>query len=136
MELNRKEIIKSLECCEQDNCRECPSRGNCHELHSYALALVKELIEENNRCVVFISEEGNFQINPQEELLGHPDPVGDRGICGCYKQCQADTVHKFAEYLKKHSFMCDPGNGHSFDAIDADELDEFVEEFLEENDDV
>ena len=51
MELNREEIIKSLECCEQNNCRECPSRGNCHELHSYALALIKELIEENEKLV-------------------------------------------------------------------------------------
>lgn len=45
MELNREEIIKSLECCEQSNCKECPSRGNCHELHSYALALIRELTE-------------------------------------------------------------------------------------------
>ena len=45
MELNREEIIKSLECCEQSNCKECPSRGNCHELHSYALALIRELAE-------------------------------------------------------------------------------------------
>ena len=128
MELNREEIIKDL----QEVVDNYSGSWKRYEVLANALALIKELIEENNRCVVFISEEDNFQINPQEELLGHPDPVGDKGICGCYKECQADTVHKFAEYLKKHSFMCDPGNGHSFDAIDMDELDDYVKEFLEE----
>lgn len=42
-------------------------------------------------------------------------------------------VMAFVGYLKEHSFMCDPGNGFSFDAIDADELDDFAKEFLEEN---
>jgi hypothetical protein len=40
-------------------------------------------------------------------------------------------VMAFAVYLKEHSFMCDPGNGFSFDAIDVDELDDYVKEFLE-----
>lgn len=48
MKLNREEIIKSLECCKQNNCKECPSRGNCHELHTYSLALIRELTEERD----------------------------------------------------------------------------------------
>ena len=128
MELNREEIIKDL----QEVVDNYSGSWKRYDVLANVLALIKDLTEENNRCVVFISEDGNFQMNLQEELLGHPDPVGDKGICGCYKECQADTVHKFAEYLKKHSFMCDPGNGHSFDAIDMDELDDYVKEFLEE----
>lgn len=42
-------------------------------------------------------------------------------------------VIAFTGYLKEHSFMCDPGNGFSFDAIDVDELDTYVQRFLEEN---
>lgn len=42
-------------------------------------------------------------------------------------------VMAFAGYLKEHSFMCDPGNGFSFYAIDVDELDDFVKRFLEEH---
>jgi hypothetical protein len=44
-------------------------------------------------------------------------------------------VMAFAGYLKEHSFMCDPGNGFSFDAIDVDELDDYVKRFLEVKDD-
>jgi hypothetical protein len=48
------------------------------------------------------------------------------------KTIKVDTVQKFAKYLKEYSFMCDPGNGHSFYAIDIDELDDYVKEFLED----
>ncbi len=43
-------------------------------------------------------------------------------------------VMAFAGYLKEHSFTCDPDNWLSFDAIDADELDDHVERFLEAED--
>ena len=49
----------------------------------------------------------------------------------CADKTKADTVREFASYLKKYSFCCDPGNWMSFDAIDADELDNYVQEFLE-----
>ena len=41
-----------------------------------------------------------------------------------------DGVLEFANYLKNHSFLCDPDNGFSFNAIDEDDLDDFVEDFL------
>ena len=40
-----------------------------------------------------------------------------------------DGVMDFAEYLKRHSFLCDPDSGFSFNAIDIDDLDEFVNDF-------
>ena len=63
MELNREQIIKALECCgtgTSDDCRECPffndeniSTEDCMErLIRYALALIKELTEENERLSV------------------------------------------------------------------------------------
>lgn len=39
-------------------------------------------------------------------------------------------VVKFAQYLKEHSFVCDPGDWSRFQAIDADDIDDLVEEFL------
>lgn len=44
---------------------------------------------------------------------------------------KANVLLAFIEYLKDHSFVCDPGNGFSFDAIDVDELDGHVKDFLE-----
>lgn len=40
-------------------------------------------------------------------------------------------VIKFANYLKEHSCSYDLDNYHSFDAIDIDDLDDLVEEFLD-----
>ena len=40
-------------------------------------------------------------------------------------------VIEFAEYLKKHSFLCDSNDWFSFQAINVeDNLDDFVKEFL------
>ena len=54
-ELNRENIIKALECCKDENlpqCAKCPYLDNkvdCFGLGNEALALIKELIEENER---------------------------------------------------------------------------------------
>ena len=42
-----------------------------------------------------------------------------------------DGVREFANYLKDCAFLCDPGNGYSFDAIDTDDLDDYIEDFFE-----
>ncbi len=47
-----------------------------------------------------------------------------------YKAGFKNGVIKFANYLKENSFLCDPDNGFSFDAIDVEDLDDLVEEFL------
>lgn len=47
-----------------------------------------------------------------------------------YSNGYEDGVVEFANYLKNHSFLCDPDNGFSFNAIDEDDLDDFVEDFL------
>lgn len=43
-----------------------------------------------------------------------------------------ETVREFANYLKEHSCSYDLDNYHSFDAVDIDNLDDYVEEFLED----
>lgn len=50
-----------------------------------------------------------------------------------YDKGYHDGIWEFIKYLKEHSFLCDPGNMWSFDAIDVAELDDFAKEFLEGN---
>ena len=47
-----------------------------------------------------------------------------------YKNGYKDGILQFVNYLKNHSFLCDPEHRFSFDAIDVDNLDDFVEDFL------
>ena len=92
MELKREEIIKSLECCEQSNCKECPSRGNCHELHSYALALIKELIKENEGSKVLVDSYKIHCEKLSEEIFN----AFKRG----QKQATSRTVAKMRDRLR------------------------------------
>ena len=114
MELNREEIIKDL----QEVVDNYSGSWKRYDVFANALALIKELIEENERLsklFEYCADDGEYWE-------------------GKYNNAVGNTVRKFADYLKKHSFMCDPGNGHSFDAIDMDELDDYVKEFLEDED--
>ena len=47
-----------------------------------------------------------------------------------YKAGFKNGVIKFANFLKENSFLCDSNDWHSFDAIDIEDLDDLVEEFL------
>lgn len=43
------------------------------------------------------------------------------------------AIEKFAAFLKDNSFLCDPNDSFSFQAINVeDDLDDLVEEFLNE----
>lgn len=48
-----------------------------------------------------------------------------------YESGFINGVIKFANYLKEHSCSYDLDNYHSFDAINIDDLDDLVEEFLD-----
>lgn len=48
-----------------------------------------------------------------------------------YESGFINGVIKFANYLKKHSCSYDLDNYHSFEAVDVDDLDDLVEEFLD-----
>lgn len=165
MKLNREEIIKSLECCKQNNCKECPSRGNCHELHTYSLALIRELTEERDVLEQHNSYlKGLIDIAFVKELQGFDEKSAVKAAAEAemwrmivlrenklveeieelkiqllsmkrnqYDEGFTEGVLAFETYLKEHSFTCDPDNGFSFNAIDVDELDDYVKEFLEES---
>lgn len=144
--LNKEYIMKAVRhCVDGAGCADCPYEfaPDCASIEEL-LCYIKELTEENERvrfisahvCVGdVISTEEMKQMRMTHALPGqHGDPVGERGECGMKHNCMADTVRKFADYLKKHSFNCDPGNGFSFDAINIDDLDDYVKEFLEDED--
>jgi hypothetical protein len=48
-----------------------------------------------------------------------------------YESGFKNGVIKFAEYLKKHSCEYDLDNYHYFEAVDIEDLDDLVEEFLD-----
>ena len=58
MELNAEQIKKGLECCQKDDCDNCPNTfGNCYSnLAGHALSLIKELTEENERLNAELAE--------------------------------------------------------------------------------
>ena len=47
-----------------------------------------------------------------------------------YKSGFKNGVFDFAHYLKEHSCSYDLDNYHSFNAIDIEDLDDLVEDFL------
>ena len=47
-----------------------------------------------------------------------------------YKNGYREGVKAFSNYLKKHSCFYDLDSYHSFRAIDIDDLDELIENFL------
>ena len=142
MELKkREEIIKALGlCCEYAplRCDECPMEAppktfkgslSCSdELMSNALSLIKELTEE----IKDLEAEYDHVYKQAEADIRGNMADGGTSCHWCADKTKADTVREFASYLKKQSFCCDPGNWISFDAIDADELDNYAKEFLEE----
>ena len=48
-----------------------------------------------------------------------------------YSEGFEEGIISFAKYLREHSFLCDSNDWHSFNAIDVDDLDDFVKDFLE-----
>ena len=153
MELNREQIIKALECCgskhhsdEKYECKHCPlnghsfAEGSCYDevLHDYALSLINELTEENERLRKRnITLEQKFVILEREEVpvltlaIGeHDDPVGKPGECGLHKQCQADTVRKMQErMLREFAYL---GAKDKFNkAFFFEGIDRIVKEIIE-----
>ena len=137
MELNRDKIIKGLECCHDLSCNKCPytSVQWCAKQRiTDTLALIKELTEKNERLrennLVFTVSPGDIihtTKNVSLKIPEHSDPIGERGVCGLYKQCQVDTVRKMQERLKKKGFPNDDGEGCVYVA----DIDQVAKEILE-----
>lgn len=77
--MNREQIVKALECCSTDipNCHECPYKECKPSLSREALALIRELTEENEKIGI-----ENFKL-----------------ICSL-SRIKEETVRKMQERLK------------------------------------
>lgn len=136
----REKIVKALECHASgkiENCDHCPYENialkddeTCaNQMLKDAISIIKELTEEIKDL-----EEEYDRVYEQAEADIHGNMADGGTSCHwCMDKTKADTVRGFVGYLKKQSFCCDPGNWISFDAIDADELDNYAKEFLEGN---
>ena len=109
------EIIKALKCCRLntfEKCRECPA-GKTYEFCSLEIlgdALV--LIKRQQAEIETIKAEKDALIKT-------------------YAECQLDNLKSFVKYLKKHACSYDLDNYHSFSAIDVENIDDFLTEFME-----
>ena len=104
MELNREQIVKVLECCLADRviCNDCPIQKECEStpfdatLARYALALIRELTEENERlrnrvtATIILTDKDAERI--KKECLERVELD--------IKAIQSDTVRKMQERLK------------------------------------
>lgn len=123
MELNREQIIKSLKCCHSYDAADCSHCAYKDKSNAIGVSCVNVLIADALALIKELTDE-NFLLSQKRANMFE--------ILDAYGRGRKDSVRKFANYLKEHSFNCDPDNGFRFDAIDVDELDDFVKDFWEE----
>lgn len=123
MELKRDEIIKALECCQirhiEKNCDECyyhrwlepTCRG---VLCEDALALIKELTEENER------------LRTRNEALVQALPT-------IRQVAKADTLRKFLNYAIDNAVCKDNNDGTERLFVSIPKLRQITKEMLEES---
>lgn len=126
MELNRNQIIKALECCKSpltSDCATCAYKGKSikngiyvgcvNTLIADALALIKELTEENGRLSGKVAEY-------EEERKYHFEMSRKR-----ISETKADTVRKMQERITKHAT-----NGYPR-KVRLDVIDQIAKEMVE-----
>lgn len=146
--MNREQIIKALECCYVNgNCKGCPLylsgdlHSNCIKKAAVdALALIKELTEENERLKAerdtlevyykdYKYRNGELQKDNRRwaEEYNELNQVNESLIDDIAK-AKADTVKRFAERLKDTSMT----KWDYHEAVDVDEIDRTAQEMLGE----
>ena len=125
--LNREQIIKALECCtyggdknksQVEVCSPCPyfNEGNCTDvLKESALALIKELTEENERL-----RAENAQII--KEAVFSPMERANNTLA-----VRADTVRKMQERLKAQKFT----HKNFGELVYVEDIDQIAKEMVE-----
>lgn len=130
MELNREQIVKALECCSDCNCPECPyvptedcykgTMGCSEQMMRNALALIRELTEENERLRK-TSEDGAEcptchgigKIGTTNWLTKHlsKEQIAKEkaeAVAEFHRELRADTVRKMQERLCEGRVSNDP----------------------------
>lgn len=109
--MERTEIIKALECCTTlDGCEKCPyyNKASCGaNLRRDALALIKELTEENEKLTINMNAYGLTakRLAEENERLKQLNESYAELEQGCYvtgvKKIKADTVREMQELIFK-----------------------------------
>ena len=153
MELNKEQIIKALECCHTDkfSCIDCPFQylnkfKECTNINKNAVALIKELAEENERLRGENEQWRNDWERNQsqwEEAYGKLEQENieqDEAIIRALKEMgkirqetKADTVRKMQERLDKR-FCHDPAFLGVEQRLIMDVIDQIAKEILEGGD--
>lgn len=129
MEFDREQIIKAFECCHtlSSDCLSCPFLEDgkaCASISLSALALIKELTEENEKL--------NEEIRIRDEIIDYRGSEvlrHDRCIRALHKEIETlkvDTVRKMQEKIMAKSEYGTINISHW-------QLDQIAKEVLEEN---
>ena len=123
MELNREQIIKALECCSKETCEDCPYANedifdtSCGiNMAKDALALIKELTEENERLRAECENQSLLWKKHFESIYETAKET-----------VKADTVRKMQERIKEHCIK-----GGIYPAFVASTIDQIAKEMVEE----
>lgn len=117
-----REICKALECCSiSNNCYGCPlvaDENDCKEMLMFAaFNLINHYKEEIERLLFNNEALKRIKIFLQDSER---------------EEIREEAIEEFAAKLKEHKCSYDLDNYHSFEAIDVDDIDEVVKEFLGE----
>lgn len=132
MELNREQVIKALECCVENTCcEECPAYDFCNGqewLVENALALIRELTEENERIVA----DKEFTC-----AFAQPNSVSQCPIYDATRMARDEAVSEFAERLKACTecvgeSTVDNPLAEAYSVVREDTIDQIAQEMLEE----
>ena len=144
MELNRDQIIKALECCliQGAECRKCPmvhTHALCYrEIKRNALALIKELTEENERLK---AENELVQVSHDSlRELYRTDTDALLNVLSNFREETADiitdTVRKMQKRLHEKTFIDTLGETGNYKMIRKSvmlvDIDQIAKEMLEE----
>ena len=86
MELNREQIVKALECCiTKWDCAFCPiGKLECASIKRGALALIRELTEENKRLMA----EKEAAVDDLEHCMHYAKPKNNNTCNFCLNDCE------------------------------------------------
>ena len=107
MKVNREQIIKALECCYDNNssCIDCPFQATdkyveCSDLTNSALALIKELTEENERLSQSLANSklilANYKADTVRKML---DRITEHATNGYPRKVRLDVIDQIAKEM-------------------------------------
>lgn len=112
------EIIKALECCNKDDCDNCPYKRNCKNVMCDVLDLINRQQAENERLQKKVEE--------LSEVLSESIRIR-------YKEAKSKAVKEFATRLEEYSYESMGNYGIIHMVVSVKDIDNLVKEMLGEN---